>query len=153
MMKDSLEDYIPYNAQSLLDSPSPKIRQLVREYVALSTKQSPTEADSDRLAAILQLAESDDKLALWIVALDAVISRKIGLLDPETYADYERQHELLITCLSEHTTNNEGYEGQRELVVSCASVPQDAGRASVSRPAEIEKSFSIDPDLYHREAG
>jgi hypothetical protein len=153
MMKDSLEDYIPYNAQSLLDSPSPKIRQLVREYVALSTKQSPSEADSDRLAAILQLAESDDKLALWIVALDAVISRKIGLLDPETYADYERQHELLITCLSEHTTNNEGYEGQRELVVSCASVPQDAGRASVSRPAEIEKSFSIDPALYHREAG
>jgi hypothetical protein len=135
-----------------LDSPSPQIRQLVREYVALSTKQSPTEADSDRLAAILQLAESDDKLALWIVALDAVISRKIGLLDPDTYADYERQHELLITCLSEHT-NNESYEGQRELVVSCASVPQDAGRASVSRPTEIEKSFSIDPALYHREAG
>jgi hypothetical protein len=152
MMKDSLEDYIPYNAQSLLDSPSPEIRQLVREYVALSTKQSPTETDSDRLAAILQIAESDDKLALWIVALDAVISRKIGLLNPETYADYERQHELLITCLSEHT-NNKGYEGQREMVVSCASVPQDAGRASVSRPTEIEKSFSIDSALYHREAG
>jgi hypothetical protein len=70
MMKDSLEDYIPYNAQSLLDSPSPKIRQLVREYVALSTKQSPTEADSDRLAAILQLAESDDKWH-WMQSLVA----------------------------------------------------------------------------------
>jgi hypothetical protein len=151
MMKDSLEDYIPHNVQSLLDSPSPEIRQLVREYVALSTKQSPTEVDSDRLAEILQLSESDDTLALWIVALDAVISRKLGLLDPENYADYERQHELLITCLSEHT-NNDVYEGQQELVVSCASVPQDAGRASVSRPKDIENSFSIGSALCHREA-
>jgi hypothetical protein len=152
MMKDSLEEYTPYHAQVLLNNPSPEIRQLVQEYIALSTKQHLMESESDCLAAILQLAESDDTLALWIVALDAVISRKLGLLDPEIYTDYERQHELLITCLSEHT-NNEVYEGQQDLLISCSSVPKDNGRSSVSRPVEIEKSFSIDSALYQRGTG
>jgi hypothetical protein len=138
-MKDSLGDHRQYHADKFLENPPPEVRKQIRSYLSLSTKEQPSEEDADRLAAILSKAETDDVLALWIVVADSLVSRRLGLLSPENYAGYEKQHELLITCLSEYSDSDDGlYEGQEELLVACASGSSTNSSHSIY-PAKIEQ--------------
>jgi cell shape-determining protein MreC len=130
-MKDSLD-----NQNQFLQNPPPATKRLIQEYVELSTQASPSETEADRLAEILNYAETDEILALWIVVADSIISRHLGLLESEHYRSYEQQYEMLKTCLSEYS-HETPIEDPSEVLVS-----NTTNRSSSVYPATIDQVFT-----------
>ncbi len=67
-----------------LTSPIPGLAEasclaLVHEYCRLATRPSLSEAESQRLDELLELAEQDGRLDFWINEADHVIAHAIGL--------------------------------------------------------------------------
>jgi hypothetical protein len=129
-------------SKALLDDPSREMKKLIQEYVALSIKETPSEKEGDHLQSILQQAEEDEKLALWIVVADSVVSQRLGLLDPEHYEDYERQHEKLKICLTEHT-NAPLYEAQEEIFLTYTT-EVSIDRSPRIYPAHLEHILTLE---------
>jgi hypothetical protein len=134
----------PYRSNTVLEKPSEELEEMLSEYITLSTKSDPTEAEEKCLEGILNQAESNDQLAFWIVVADARISEHLGLLEPKHYQDYEEQHEKLITRLSEHSDVH--YEVQKEVMARCLATDEAPRRY----PSDIENVFTTDTKRFYR---
>ena len=76
---------------------------IAQEYYALSLRTAPTEAESDRLAAILQMAESDRLLSFIIDETDHILGHELDLIDIKTI---RAQQEQLRQVLDEAWINH-----------------------------------------------
>jgi hypothetical protein len=71
---------------------------LICEYYELSSCLSNTEQEMERIAEILELAESDDALSLLIAKVDIFLAEGSNLLSPESLHELKNQ----IARLAEH---------------------------------------------------
>jgi murein L,D-transpeptidase YcbB/YkuD len=82
----------------------------VMDYCRLSSSPNLSEEDADRLEAIMAEAESDEVLNFWLIEVDQILARKLGLLDAEHSASYADQQawlrEYLVPQIQEDLTHN-----------------------------------------------
>ena len=78
----------------------------VREYCRLSVQRHLSDVEVDRLAEILELAESDPLLNFWIHEVDHFLAHELNLTDPQSVHRLEDQlarlREQLVNHFSDH---------------------------------------------------
>lgn len=144
----------------------PQCLSLVREYCHLAMRSHLSDAEADRLAHLLDLAESDGRLDFWFHEVDHFLDHALGLgSTTQIYAsvneNFQSQlRELLDTPPASNETLNEELEDFKEsLVRGTAAVQQhlkkqgyafnqiDSFRAT---PSQVNRA-QFQP-IYHRQA-
>jgi hypothetical protein len=70
------------------------------EYGDLSMRPALSESEVDRVKHILTQASNDPILNFWIDQIDYCLGYQLGLMDPESQADYRTQQVILSNQLA-----------------------------------------------------
>jgi len=73
----------------------------VQEYTELALLPELSEADADRMYAILVQAGNDPLLSFWLDEMDHCIGHRLSLMDEESQKQYKEQQSLLSHLLLE----------------------------------------------------
>lgn len=83
--------------EMLLDD---SLLELVKEYCLISSKQSLSEQDADRLEAIISQAEDDGRLDFWLDEADHFLAHELCLSTGKTLYPFETENQKAV--LREH---------------------------------------------------